>query len=282
MLRHSREKKIAANLHVFLVLKTPAPIDTTRLTTRRSLARSAERETRWPKLARAATPCAARLPGLAGRRHVAATPQRPTGPHVRGTTPQSPLQVNFSGLGDGESTMPCLPPARAHPSQSLQKLNPRAIAATHLSPDPDRPPDIFSCPGVAVQQSPSTTTARTYASERAVFVCHRARPRRENSRDPIRSPGPESPNAGRKCTIAWLPFSAAHSPSMRRVAACMHGRLAVRAGRTRQLSSSTGRAACSCRVALRSFNKLLPIRAHNLWQKSFLSLISRGVLAKLY
>jgi len=209
-------------------------------------------------------------------------PQRPTGPHVRGTTPQSPLQVNFSGLGDGESTMPCLPPARAHPSQSLQKLNPRAIAATHLSPDPDRPPDIFSCPGVAVQQSPSTTTARTYASERAVFVCHRARPRRENSRDPIRSPGPESPNAGRKCTIAWLPFSAAHSPSMRRVAACMHGRLAVRAGRTRQLSSSTGRAACSCRVALRSFNKLLPIRAHNLWQKSFLSLISRGVLAKLY
>jgi len=134
MLRHGREKKIAANLHVFLVLKTPAPIDTTRLTTRRSLARSAERETRWPKLARAATPCAARLPGLAGRRHVAATPQRPTGPHVRGTTPQSPLQVNFSGLGDGESTMPCLPPARAHPSQSLQKLNPRAIAATHLSP----------------------------------------------------------------------------------------------------------------------------------------------------
>jgi len=128
------KKKIAANLHVFLVLKTPAPIDTTRLTTRRSLARSAERETRWPKLARAATPCAARLPGLAGRRHVTATPQRPTGPHVRGTTPQSPLQVNFSGLGDGESTMPCLPPARAHPSQSLQKLNPRAIAATHLSP----------------------------------------------------------------------------------------------------------------------------------------------------
>jgi len=62
--------------------------------------------------------------------------------------------------------------------------NPRAFAATHLSPDPDRPPGIFF-PNFFPWQS----------------SCHHVRPRWENSRDPIRSPGPESPDAGRKYTM---------------------------------------------------------------------------------
>jgi len=100
------KKKIAANLHVFLVLKTPAPIDTTRLTTRRSLARSAERETRWPKLARAATPCAARLPGLAGRRHVAASHSGQRGRTYEVRRPSRPCRL--ISLASATASLQCL------------------------------------------------------------------------------------------------------------------------------------------------------------------------------
>jgi len=66
------------------------------------MAAPAQRETRRPKLARAATPCLQAQPG---------SPAWP----VAGT-----LLPRHATRGD--STMPCLPPpARADPSQTLQK-----------------------------------------------------------------------------------------------------------------------------------------------------------------
>jgi len=190
MLRHGREKKNRCKSTCFPRLKNTG-------THRHNKVDHQEvscsiRRTRDTMAEASACGDSMRSPAARPRRSPArcCKPQRPTGPHVRGTTPQSPLQVNFSGLGDGESTMPCLPPARAHPSQSLQKLNPRAIAATHLSPRSGSAAWYFflprrCCPTIAVDDDGKDVRER--ACSLRVSSCE-AETRKLPRSDPIPRP----------------------------------------------------------------------------------------------